>query len=326
MFELACPWILSLLPLPWLIWRFAPKRSLPPISALNIPFFQAMNNLINQDKQSIGHRTTLLLLSMTWMAMVIALAGPRWVGEPTPLVRKGYHILLALDLSGSMALQDRMMYGHPATRLAVVKRAARQFVRDRVGDNIGLIVFGSQAYLQTPLTYDRHNVIERINDATVGLAGQTTSIGDALGLAVKQLQRVPINAGRFLILLTDGVSNSGVLTPFKAAELAKQEGIKVYTIGLGTEQHGFGSLLFDVNATAELDEDTLKSVASMTGGLYFRATDLASLQKIYGQINKIEAIAHGEATVRPEKDYYPWPLALAILLGLLLLTKRFNPS
>ena len=203
-------------------------------------------------------------------------------------------------------------HGQPATRLAVVKRAAAQFVQDRVGDKIGLILFGSQAYLQTPLTYDRHNVLMRIEDATVGLAGKTTSIGDALGLAVKRLQSVP-SEGRIIILLTDGANNSGVLAPLKAAELARDDGIKVYTIGLGSNA-AMGGLFLNMNMASDLDEDTLKAVSKITGGRYFRATDGASLQNIYQSINRMEKVSQEKATVRPEHDYYPWLLSLALLL------------
>ena len=203
-------------------------------------------------------------------------------------------------------------HGQPATRLAVVKRAAAQFVQDRLGDKIGLILFGSHAYLQTPLTYDRHNVLMRIEDATVGLAGKTTSIGDALGLAVKRLQSVP-SEGRIIILLTDGANNSGVLAPLKAAELARDDGIKVYTIGLGSNA-AMGGLFLNMNMASDLDEDTLKAVSKITGGRYFRATDGASLQNIYQSINRMEKVSQEKATVRPEHDYYPWLLSLALLL------------
>jgi Ca-activated chloride channel family protein len=215
------------------------------------------------------------------------------------------------------------LQGHPATRLAVVKHAAEQFVNNRMGDRIGLILFGTHAYLQTPLTYDRHSVLLRLEDATVGLAGKTTSIGDALGLAVKRLQTVPAK-GRMIILLTDGVNNSGVLAPLKAAELARDDGIKVYTIGLGadTKAQTLGGMLFSMNVSAELDEATLKDIAAMTGGRYFRATDIQSLQSIYQTIHQMETTTQEQATIRPQHDYYPWPLGLAIFLFFFWLSER----
>nr|WP_238551266.1 VWA domain-containing protein [Legionella oakridgensis] len=260
-----------------------------------------------------------------WFLLLLALAGPRWVGEPRPLAREGYNIMLALDLSGSMELPDMMLHGRPVSRLTVVKRAAEQFVQERMGDKIGLILFGSRAYLQTPLTYDRQNILMRLEDATVGLAGKTTSIGDALGLAVKRLQNVPAQ-GRIIILLTDGANNSGVLAPMKAAELARADGIKIYTIGLGSQAdpRALPSVFLNMNASADLDEETLQEVAKVTGGRYFRATDLQSLQRIYEVINQLEKVSQEQATVRPQHDYYPWPLALAFFLFLYWLAVEGN--
>lgn len=327
MFELALPWVLLLLPMPWIIWFLVPRATLQVSAALKVPFFTALLGVIDAKKLAFAKHAKLSLLFMVWPLLLLALAGPRWVGDPQPVKRDGYNIMLALDLSGSMELGDMMMNGRPATRLAVVKRAAEQFVQDRPGDKIGLILFGSQAYLQTPLTYDRHSVLLRIEDATVGLAGKTTSIGDALGLAVKRLQNVPPK-GRVIILLTDGVNNSGVLAPVKAAELAKADKIKIYTIGLGAEvdPQAMGGLFFNMNVTAELDEDTLKEVAKMTGGQYFRATNMQSLQTIYKSINRLETISQQQDSVRPQHDYYPWPLAMALLLFLYWLADRAGVS
>jgi Ca-activated chloride channel family protein len=226
-----------------------------------------------------------------------------------------------------MELPDRVVKGQQVTRLAVVKKAALRFVQERPDDKIGLILFGSQAYLQTPLTYDHKNVEMRLEDATVGLAGKSTSIGDALGLAVKNLQQVSPK-GRVIILLTDGVNNSGVLTPQKAAEFAQMEGIKVYTIGLGSDEmvNAFSGAFFQMGlGQPDLDEDTLKEVARKTGGRYFRATDLQSLDRIYDQINQLEATEQSSETVRPQQEYYPWLLALALMcsfIGLMLVLHR----
>ena len=323
MFELAIPWILILLPLPLLIWFLWPRISLQLLAALRVPFFNAMIGIVEQEKRSLTRQTRLTFLLFIWWLLLLALAGPRWIGEPRPLAREGHNIMLALDLSPSMAVNDMVWKNHHATRLAVVKHAANQFVRNRVNDKIGLIVFGERAYLQTPLTYDHHNVLQRMDDATAGLAGRSTSIGDALGLAVKHLQNVP-DKGRIIILLTDGANNSGVLAPLKAAELARDDGIKVYTIGLGseTDTQTFNGLFLSMNAPAELDEKTLTEVAKMTGARYFRATDMKSLQTIYQAINQMETVSQEQATVRPQHDYYPWPLALAWLLLMYLLAER----
>jgi Ca-activated chloride channel family protein len=314
MFSLTIPWILLLLPLPFLLWHLLPRAKIQLPLALKIPFFDAMTRVIDEEKQLTKVNTHMVMPFIIWILLVCALSGPRWVGEPIPISRDGYNIMMALDLSESMEINDMLFQGRPMSRLAVVKRAAKQFVKDRPTDKIGLILFGTQAYLQTPLTYDKQSVLLRIEDASVGLAGKTTSIGDALGLAVKRLQDVPAK-GRMIILLTDGANNSGILQPLKAAELAKADGIKVYTIGLGSEgsSQALGGF-FIANASADLDEDTLKGVSKLTGGQYFRATDTESLHKIYKTINSLEKVEQEQATIRPQKDYYAWLLTAAGLL------------
>lgn len=327
MFQLSMPWALGLLVLPPLIWYFMPRASQQLMTALKVPFFAAMMQIAEQDKKSVSATTSLLYPALIWVALVLALTGPRWIGEPQPLTREGYNIMMALDLSGSMELEDMLWRNQPVSRLAVVKHAAKGFVQDRAGDKIGLILFGTRAYLQTPLTYDRHNVLLRIDDASVGLAGQTTSIGDAVGLAVKRLEGVP-KKGKIIILLTDGANNSGVLQPLKAAELAKSDGIKIYTIGLGSEVDPNALQAtnpFGLNVSADLDEDTLKKMADMTDGVYFRATDTETLHQIYQTINQLETVDHEMASVRPEKDYYPWCVGFALLLSFYWFLGRHYP-
>lgn len=315
MFELAAPWVLLLIPVPLLYWFLMPKARLRLPTALKVPFFSAMVNIADQEKRSISAQTSLIIPALIWLLLVLALAGPRWIGEPKPVSREGYNIMMALDLSGSMEIPDMMLHGRPASRLSIVKSAAEQFVRDRSGDKIGLILFGTRAYLQTPLTYDRHTVLLRLEDASAGLAGKTTSIGDAVGLAVKRLDNVP-KKGRIIILLTDGANNSGILAPLKAAELAKEDGIKIYTIGLGSEEDARvlpGDFIVQ-NAAADLDEETLKKMSDMTGGRYFRATDTETLHTIYKTINQLETVNQEQASLRPQKEYYPWFIAFALAL------------
>ncbi|OGV48968.1 MAG: hypothetical protein A3F46_03475 [Legionellales bacterium RIFCSPHIGHO2_12_FULL_42_9] len=315
MFELALPTALLLLPLPLLIWFLIPRATQIVPVALTVPFYDALVTLIKQKKHETSSKKSIYLLGLIWILIVVAVAGPRWVGAPIPLEREGRNIMLVLDLSASMDLDDMVLNGHSATRLSVVKLAAKQFVLRRAGDRIGLILFGSRAYLQTPLTYDHQNVLMRMEDATVGLAGTTTSIGDALGLAVKRLQDVP-PTGRVIILLTDGANNSGVLSPLKAAQLAKMDKMKVYTIGLGSNANprGMSSLFMGLNPTAELDEAILKQIAQTTNGRYFYANDPQTLQQIYQTINRMEAVQQEESTVRPQEEYYPWLLAGALLI------------
>lgn len=325
MFELVNPWILVLLPLPLIFWFLIPRAKVQLPAALKVPFFAAMLPIADQEKRSVSAQYSLIIPAIVWLLLVVALAGPRWIGAPKPIAREGFNIMLALDLSASMEIPDMLLHGRPASRLSVVKSAAEQFVRDRSGDKIGLILFGTHAYLQTPLTYDRQTILLRLEDATAGLAGRTTSIGDAVGLAVKRLDDVP-KEGRILILLTDGANNSGVLAPLKAAELAKDEGIKIYTIGLGSEAESralVGDFIMQ-NASADLDEETLQKMSDMTGGRYFRATDTETLHSIYKTINELEAVTQEQETVRPQKEYYPWFIGAALLLCFSWLIRKTN--
>lgn len=315
MYELAQPWLLVLILVAPFLWFVLPREPISLSVALKVPFFDALQTRIDKGKLGRDRLGNIKIFFAIWLLLVLAVAGPQWVGSPVPLERKGRNIMMVLDLSGSMELNDMLQDGQPASRLAIVKKAAKDFVQARIGDRIGLILFGSQAYLQTPLTFDRQSVMLRIDDASVGLAGKTTSIGDALGLAVKRLQSVPLKS-RVIILLTDGANNSGVLAPLKAAELAAGDDIKVYTIGLGAEvdPHAISQALYGFNTQSDLDEDTLQTIAKMTGGRYFRATDTESLQAIYGTINTLETVSQEETQVRPRKEYYPWPLTIAFLL------------
>lgn len=203
----------------------------------------------------------------------------------------------------------------PATRLQVVKLAAENFVKARQTDHIGLILFGSEAYLQTPLTFDHHAILARIKDASVGLAGKTTSIGDAIGLAIKKLQHTP-QSGRVMILLTDGSNNSGLLPPKKAAELAKTEHIKIYTIGLSTDNTNqrLMNLFISMQTTADLDEETLQHIAHITDGQYFRATNPASLEQIYQKIDQLETSKQTSQPIHPKRENYPWLVGLCLIL------------
>jgi len=309
MFELATPWALIALPLPLIMWLILPRSNTTSQSALNIPFFARLSSI--QTAKTHHSILSFLWLFLIWSLLVIALSGPRWVGEPRPLSREGHNIMLILDISGSMEIQDHLFNGRPSTRLSLVKHAAEMFIKNRPGDQLGLVLFGTRAYLQTPLTHDHATVLMRLQDATVGLAGKTTSIGDALGLAVKHMQHIPPK-GRVIILLTDGANNSGTIPPLKAAKLAQTDNIKVYTIGLGssnTATRRYGSIPVMAD---DLDEDTLKTIASMTSGRYFRATDKRSLDNIYQLINQLETVSQSDVTVRPEINYYLWPLALAL--------------
>jgi Ca-activated chloride channel family protein len=227
--------------------------------------------------------------------------------------------LLAVDISGSMEREDMQLNGRMVNRLVAVKEVVGDFVIERQGDRLGLILFGAKAYLQTPLTFDRKTMQTLLYEAQLGFAGNGTAIGDAIGLSVKRLQERPENH-RVVILLTDGANNAGELDPLKAAELASRAKVKIYTIGIGAEvmesRSIFGSRI--TNPSADLDEKTLTGIAQATGGKFFRARNPQELSAIYSELNRLEPIEQDAETIRPIAALYHWPLALAFALSLLL--------
>lgn len=313
------PWLLLLLPLPIITYWLLPARAVERFKALKVPFFEALSHLVEQRSQSLGRSWWYWLgAGLIWILFVFSAANPLWMGEPIPLEQSGRDILLALDLSPSMANRD-MVEGHDhVTRLSLVKNAARQFIDGRKGDNLGLIVFGQQAYLMTPLTPDHQTLKAMLDDATAGLAGERTAIGDAIGLGIKRLLDYPQNS-RVLILFTDGVNNAGMVDPIEAAKEASKLGIKIYTVGLGAEdllvKDFFG--VHHVSGADDLDEKSLKEIAVITGGRYFRATDYASLEKALQEMNQLEPTLTDKTTYRPQTPLYPYLLVLAIALTLL---------
>ena len=256
---------------------------------------------------------------LLWLAIIIAGSQPKWIGEPITLPSSGRDLLLAVDISGSMGTEDMRLNGQMVTRLAAVKAVVGEFVERRRGDRLGLILFGSQAYLQAPLTFDRNTINTLLTETPLGIAGGKTAIGDAIGLAVKRLLDRPA-ANRVLILLTDGVNNVGEVSPIQAAKLAAQEGITIYTIGFGADQMEVSGLLFNrtVNPSAELDTKTLTEIASLTGGIYQRARSTQELAGIYAALDALEPIEVDQETYRPEKSLFFWPLGSALILSLLV--------
>lgn len=317
MFEFALPWLFLLLPLPWLVYRYLPPVARKVTSALRVPFFNQVRALQSARPMTIKHAWSHWLLPLViWCCLVSAAAGPQWTGEPYKVAQSGRDIVLALDLSGSMQLEDMQWQGRAVDRLTIVKKTAEEFIRGRGGDRIALVLFGSRAYLQTPLTFDHRTVLHQLNDATIGLAGQRTAIGDAIGLSVKRLQNVA-DSGRVIVLLTDGANNAGVLDPIQAGKIAADEGIKIYTIGIGANQMVIRSIFGEqvVNPSEDLDEEALREIANLTGGEFFRALDTADLERVYDKIDELEPTENDAQLLRPVTEYYYWPLLLALLLS-----------
>jgi Ca-activated chloride channel family protein len=196
---------------------------------------------------------------------------------------------------------------------------AVEFIENRKGDRLGLILFGSRAYLQTPLTFDTSTIEKLLLESAIGLAGERTAIGDAIGLAIKRLAD-SAQDNRVLILITDGANTAGEVTPIKAAQLASERGVKIYTIGIGADEQSrstwFG--LRNFNSSAQLDEKTLRNIAELTGGRYFRARDTGELAEIYALLDQLEPVSSDEQSFRPISALFYWPLAIALCLAALV--------
>ncbi|MGA4472957.1 vWA domain-containing protein [Ectopseudomonas chengduensis] len=325
MFEFAWLWVFLLAPLPWLL-----RLLLPPAdsgdAALRVGFLDELQALSGRRARaalpSWRQQAPLVLL---WFLLLCAAARPQWVGEPLPLPASGRDLLLAVDVSGSMDYADMQWDDEPISRLELVKRLLGDFIEGRRGDRVGLILFGSQAYLQAPLTFDRHTVRTWLDEAMIGIAGKNTAIGDAIGLAVKRLRQRPAQS-RVLVLITDGANNGGEIDPMVAAQLAADEGVRIYAIGIGADpqQSGaFGSFGF---SALDLDETSLRAITDVTGGEYFRARNQAELEQIELTLDRLEPVAQQPTLARPALALYPWPLALALLGSLLLVGQVLWPD
>jgi len=320
MWSLAFWWVLLVLPLPWLLRRALQPERLERGAALNVPAGSPLAALAAAGT-GIGRRRVwpAFVLGAVWTLAVLAAARPQYIGEPVTLPVSGRDLLLAVDLSGSMEEQDFVLDGAWVDRLTATKAVSHEFIENRVGDRIGLILFGREAYLQTPLTFDRKTVDTLLQESAIGLAGKETAIGDAIGLAIRTLEDAGVENGRrVLILMTDGANTAGEVDPLKAAELAAQRNMVIYTVGIGAEAMSVRTLFGEriVNPSADLDEATLNRIAEMTGGQYFRATDTAALADFYARIDELEPAESDEDGYRPVTELFYWPLGAAAILGL----------
>ncbi|MGB5293257.1 MAG: VWA domain-containing protein [Lysobacterales bacterium] len=322
-FTIAWPWLLVLAPVPWLLRLVMPASKSGDLQALRVPWFSAVAG----EKGGWMRKPWLALVAtLIWLLLVVAASRPQWVGEIESLPVTGRDLLLAVDISGSMDTQDMVLKKAAVNRLKVVKKVAGEFIQRRHGDRVGLILFGSRAYLQTPLTFDTETTATLLEESEIGLAGRETAIGDAIGLAVKRL-RDDAAAERVLVLLTDGANTSGEVQPLQAAGFAARDGLTVYTVGVGADemmvQDFFGSRV--VNPSADLDEDTLRAIADQTGGRYFRARDAKSLEKIYEILDELEPVESDVETIRPIDELFYWPLGIAYALAMLAALFTIRP-
>lgn len=319
MFEFSYPWFLLLLPLPYFIKATRPNAG----ASLFLPPLARVARVQSSEQQASGSKRQQWILWLIWLLLLCAAAAPKWLGEAVTLPQQGRDMMLAVDLSGSMNINDMVIDDKAANRLDAVKFVLSDFIEKRQGDRLGLVLFADAAYQQTPLTFDRQTVQQMLDEAVLGLVGQRTAIGEAIGLAVKRFNTYE-SSNKVLILLSDGANTAGNIQPREALELAKAAGVKIYTVGVGAEQmvqQGiFGPQL--VNPSDDLDEALLTELANATGGRYFRARDLTELAQIYQLLDQLEPIERDQLNYRPQQSLLHWPLFAALLLVLLLLIAR----
>lgn len=319
MWALAWWWILLALPLPWLLRRWLAPEPLERTAALKVPAASEFGDLAAAGGGAATRQIrSLALLWLIWCLAVAAAARPQHVGDPVSVDVTGRDLLIAVDLSGSMEEQDFELDGQWVDRLTAIKALAGDFIARRAGDRVGLILFGREAYLQTPLTFDRATVRVLLEEAAIGLAGRQTAIGDAVGLAIRTLEDAGVEDGRrVLVLLTDGANTAGAVEPMKAAELAAQRSMVIYPVGIGADAITVRTLfgVRQINPSTDLDEDTLIAMAELTGGRYFRARDAAEFEAIYQELDRLEPAESEESGYRPVTELYHWPLGFAMLIA-----------
>lgn len=328
-FEFYWPWMAILLPLPLLVRLLWPRPEPEQDEGLTgrqetllhpslVHLQESFSS--HRPRVSISGRIFKSLLWLLWAALCITLMRPQWLEPYTETRSEGYDLMLAVDASHSMEALDFTVNNAQVTRMAVLKGVMNKFIANRAGDRVGLIIFGSQAYTISPLTYDLAAVQQQLTDVVPNIAGQGTAMGDAIGLGAKKLRERP-EGSRVLILVADGGNSAGTIPPIEGARLAAQLGIRIYTIGVGSTQESVqiveqGRLVS--RSDLGLDEDLLREIAATTQGAYFRATNTRALEEIYARIDELEKTRAESRTVMIPHPLYPWPLSLALLclLGL----------
>ena len=323
-----CFWLIFL---PLFVYYFLPAMRKMYGDALKIPFIEDIMRIKQQFKSDYsGHANVkvsykkLILMFLIWSLTVLALSRPQWTGEPRKVQNMARDILLVVDISNSMNERDFIYKNRYYDRLTAVKGVVADFVDKRTEDRLGLVLFGTRAYMQVPLTFDKQSLKGVLQVIEAGMAGNSTSIGDAVGVALKNLQNSDSKNEKVIILLTDGENNDGKLSLEQAIALAEEENVRIYTIGVGSEQKTFLDDLFGFKMSSDLDEKGLQKLAKATEGTYFRADNVNSLQEVYAKIDKLEPQINESRYVQDSKDlfYYPAAFALLLFIYLILLVRR----
>ncbi|MFT6248275.1 MAG: Ca-activated chloride channel family protein [Cognaticolwellia sp.] len=310
-------WALIALPLPLLIYWLPAKKQ---VQAAPLRMPTIIKGMQTQEFAPEKKKGSLLILSLIWLLVVLASTQPQWLGEAVNVPTEGREMMIAVDLSGSMQVEDMSLNGRSVNRLDMLKVLLGEFIERRSGDRLGLILFGDDAYMQTPMTFDRKTVQQMLDETVLGLVGKQTAIGDAIALAVKRFDEKK-DSNRVLLLLTDGQNTAGKITPEQALELAVAKDITIYSIGIGADVMIQNSLFGSrrVNPSSELDEESLQRLADETGGYYFRARASEDMSKIYKLLDDLEPVEQEQQQMRPLSALFYWPLGLALLISLLTL-------
>lgn len=319
------PEMFWLLLIPFVVYWLLPPLKGQHGDALKVPFLEDLRKItLKSQKQQLimisgkaKFSIKFLYFFVLWSLLTVALARPQYVGEPFRLKAENRDIMLVVDISNSMQNPDFSTRTQRIDRMSAVKAVVSSFIDQRTDDRVGLILFGTLAYLQSPLTFDKQAVKEILLNTDAGMAGNSTSIGDALGIALKNLKDEKNKNNKVIILLTDGENNDGSLSMAQAIDLAEKEGIKIYTIGVGG-QANFISSLFSLRS-GELDEESLKALAEKTKGNYYRATDVNSLIDVYKKIDALEPQNQEGNTVQETRELFYIPVIVVLFLVSLLL-------
>lgn len=316
MLEWLWPWMFVLLPLPLLARRMT-ARSRPKGAALRYPLYRQLVRMQSDpSNRSLSQFMPLLLAFLIWLMLVAAAARPTWIGEPVPVAQAGRDLMLIVDISPSMREADMQWQNSWAARMDVVKAVVGDFVSRRRGDRLGLVLFGEQSFLQTPLTFDLVTVEQQLREAQPGFAGNATAIGDAIGIAILRLRDRP-SESRVAVLLTDGANNAGA-NPRDAARVAAEAGIRIHTIAVTGDRRQttnmFG-ITRTMNPADDIDEAALRYVAETTSGQYFHANNPQQLIEVHRLIDRLEPIPE-DLMFRPQRSLFHWPLGIAALMAI----------
>ena len=312
MIELAHPWAFILLPLPLLVWWLVPPHR-EPVSALRVPFFEILVQASGEAPRggaTVMRRRPLQLTAalLIWLCLIVALAKPEWLDPPIEKTEAARDVILAVDISGSMDQNDfAVTGGQPMQRLAAVKGVVGQFIKDREGDRLALIIFGSKAYVQVPFTQDLETARALLEAVEVGMAGPHTALGDAIGLAIQTFKASEIEQ-RLLILLTDGSDTGSRMTPLNAARIAAQNRVDIFTIGVGDPEG---------QAEDRVDFETLEQIAISANGKFFSADSTEGLASVYDRIEKLAPRETKTVSYRPRRALVHWPAGAAVIITVL---------